>query len=118
MFSFTKTYNTPSIEQLDALAINVKSKSNERLNSDCAYLLNVFNQTLVESLSSTDKTYHSVDIDASKLNNYIKVTECANTQYDIISTMNNAGVKVEQRNWSSIKYTFYNKINKTLNLYL
>ena len=56
MFSFTKTYNTPSIEQLDALAINVKSKSNERLNSDCAYLLNVFNQTLVESLSSTDKT--------------------------------------------------------------
>ncbi len=120
MFFKDKTYETPSAAQLDKLATDVKSKSNEKLNADCAYLLNAFNQTLTESFNSPDKITHSVDIDGSKLNNYIKITECAGTPYDIPAKMTTAGVTVSQGEYTSgsLKYTYYNKINKTLNLYL
>ncbi len=120
MFFNDKIYETPSAEQLDKLATDVKTKSNEKLNSDCAYLLNVFNQTLTESFKDPSKVNHSVDIDVSKLNNYIKLNDCAGTSHDIPAQMKTAGVKINQSDYTSshLKYTYYNKIDKTLNLYL
>lgn len=120
MFFNSKTYETPSSEQLDKLASDVKSKSNEKLNSDCAYLLNVFNQTLTESFKDPTKVNHSVDIDVLKLNNYIKLNDCAGTSHDIPAQMKTAGVKINQTDYTSghLKYTYYNKIDKTLYLYL
>ena len=120
MLSNSQTYETPSAAQLDKLSVDVKTKSNERLNSDCAYLLNVFNQTLTESFNEPSKVNHSVDIDVSKLNNYIRITNCTGTPHDILSQMKNAGVKVNQCEYLTghLKYTYYHKIDKTLNLYL
>lgn len=120
MLSNTQTYETPSADQLDKLATDVKTKSNERLNLDCAYLLNVFNQTLTESFKSPDKINHSVDIDVSKLNKYIRISDCAGTPNDILAQMKTAGVKVNQNEYTTcrLKYTLYNKIDKTLNLSL
>jgi hypothetical protein len=120
MPSNTQTYETPSAVRLDALAIDAKNKSNERLDADCAYLLNVFNQTLSESFKDPSKVNHSVDIDCSKLNNYIRITNCVGTPHDILAQMKSAGVKVNQCEYITghLKYTYYHKIDKTLNLYL
>lgn len=121
MFPNNKTYDTPTADQIEALANDVKTKSNERLNADCEYLLNVFNQTLTESFKDPSKINHSVDIDVDKLNNYYtKITDCNGTPFDIVKQMKTVGVTAKQGDFTSsrLKYTYYHKIDKTLSLYL
>ncbi len=116
------TYNTPTAEQLDKLSRDVNRRADERLESDCKYLLNSMNRVLTESLNTTESFSHSVNIDTNKLNSrFMKLEDCTDTKYNIIQEMKNVGVNVGKTNsfyGSSGASIHYRKITKSIDVYM
>jgi hypothetical protein len=114
MFNFKETYTTPTAEQLSKLSTDTINRLDNYMESDCQYLLNLFNKALTESLKPSDRSSHYVDIDYGKLNVLVKLDQCEKTKYDLIGEMKNVGVTVEENKVWERKFISYNKLNKKL----
>jgi len=123
MFGFSKTYSTPSAEQLDELSVRVKNADKQKSEADCAYLLNQFNKLLVESVeldksaNLDNKFSHKVYIDESKLNYWLNLDKCVGTKYDPLNQMKNVGVKVKfhKKTYDDKIHIEYIKADKQIN---
>lgn len=118
MFTFTKTYNTPSAESLDKLANQVKQIHNQKIEADCKYISNLIAKLLSESLELPNKQTHSVDINPLKLIYWINLDNCVGKKHDPLKQMGELGVKVNvkyDRNASN--EIIYDKMNKKIFFY-
>ncbi len=115
------TYNTPTAEQLNKLSQNCNRKYDERLESDCKYLLNTMNKVLNESLDTEESFTHSVKLNRDKFNStFVRLEDCSNTKYNIIQEMKNVGVSLEKINslYVSAPSICYRKISKKMDIFI
>lgn len=99
MFSFEGHLNTPSAESLEELSKEITRKESEyekfeyqkQKDSDCAYLLNMFNKVLFKSFFTSGHV-HTEYING--LYEFKHLKYCSGSKYDPVGQMIKVGVKV------------------------
>ncbi len=74
--------NLPSKEELEQSRLDYKLNEDQKLKSDCEYMMDLLNKTLRDSLNKKDRKWIVNQIDLNKIHNYENITLKKCIQYE------------------------------------
>ncbi len=74
--------NLPSKEELEQSRLDYKLNEDQKLKSDCEYMIDLLNKTLKDSLNQKDRKWIVNQIDLNKIHDYENITLKKCLQYE------------------------------------
>ncbi len=74
--------NLPSKEELEQSRLDYKLNEDQKLKSDCEYMMDLLNKTLQDSLNKKDRKWIVNQIDLNKIHDYNNITLKKCIQYE------------------------------------
>lgn len=96
--------NLPSKEELEQSRLDYKLNEDQKLKSDCEYMIDLLNKTLKDSLNQKDRKWIVNQIDLQKIHDYNNITLKKCIQYEkYIEELKERDVKFKVMKTSSDK---------------